>query len=62
MINYPYGRRLVVIANTSGSTINNTSNVYPRGNVPFNLSAGVPVEFRAMLRFDGTMNQMYQIS
>ncbi|WP_133255935.1 glycosyl hydrolase family 28-related protein [Enterobacter cloacae complex sp.] len=62
MINFPYGRRLVVIANSSGCSINSTGNVYPRGNVNFNLTPGVPVEFRAMLRYDGTINQMYQIS
>ena len=62
MINFPYGRRLVIIANSTGCSINSTGNVYPRGNVNFNLTSGVPVEFRAMLRYDGTINQMYQIS
>ncbi|HDT4929065.1 TPA: hypothetical protein QHR04_003032 [Enterobacter kobei] len=62
MINFPYGRRLIIIANLPGCSINSTGNVYPRGNVNFNLTSGVPVEFRAMLRFDGTINQMYQIS
>lgn len=62
MINFPYGRRLVIIANLTGCSINSTGNVYPRGNVNFNLTSGVPVEFRAMLRYDGTINQMYQIS
>ncbi|MGX7395697.1 tail fiber/spike domain-containing protein [Enterobacter sp. ESY66] len=62
ILNGQYGRRVSIISNIAGTTISSTGNVYPKGNVTYTMTAGVPVEFKGMLSYDGTMNKMYQIS
>lgn len=59
ILNGQFGRRLDVIANTAGVTISSTGNVYPKGNVTYTMTAGVPVEFKGMLDISGN-RKMFQ--
>ncbi|BBK03771.1 hypothetical protein [Enterobacter phage EspM4VN] len=61
ILNGQYGRRVSVIANTAGAVINTTGNVYPKGNVNYTMTAGVPVEFRGMLDISGN-RKMFQLA
>lgn len=57
--NSPYGRRLGILPNIAGSTIESTTNVYPFGNAQYTASAGKMIEFRCIMDTSGN-RKLYQ--
>ncbi|MBP8253767.1 MAG: hypothetical protein KAX41_03050 [Citrobacter sp.] len=57
--NSPYGRRLGILPNIAGSTIESTTNVYPFGNTQYTASAGKMIEFRCIMDTSGN-RKLYQ--
>lgn len=57
--NSPYGRKLNILPNIAGSTIESTSNVYPIGNAQYTAVAGKMIEFKCIMDPSGN-RKLYQ--